>query len=155
MATWLFRGNPNDFDVDAYLRKHRDIVWYVHQRQLIPEMHIGDLVYIWRSEGSLPGTAGIVGRGILSGPVMVRSEDNVVVWLRKKPDASIPTVLIRLDDVRLTLRAGCLPRSEILQDEILRNLHAVSMPSVVNYRLSPAEETRLAQVWETRRIRDL
>jgi beta-glucanase (GH16 family) len=67
MATWLFRGNPKDFNVDAYLRTHRDIQWYVHQR----------------------------------------------------------------------------------------NLHAVSMPSVTNYKLTAVEEARLTQVWEGRRVRDL
>src|SRR5450830_907644 len=38
MATWLFRGNPRDFDVNTYLQVHRDIRWYVHQQLLIPEM---------------------------------------------------------------------------------------------------------------------
>jgi hypothetical protein len=29
------------------------------------------------------------------------------------------------------------------------------MPSVVNYKLTPVEEVRLAQVWEARKVRDL
>jgi hypothetical protein len=155
MATWLFRGNPKDFNVDAYLRTHRDIQWYVHQQLLIPEMHLGEPVYIWRSEGNSPGTTAIVAHGVLSGPAVVRPDSNFVTWLRKKPDISIPAVLILLDDVRLTLRAGCLLRSELLQDAILRNLHAVSMPSVTNYKLTAVEEARLTQVWEGRRVRDL
>ncbi|MHB8071512.1 MAG: hypothetical protein ACYDHF_06135 [Candidatus Cryosericum sp.] len=155
MATWLFRGNPRDFNVDTYLHTHRDIEWYVHQQLLIPEMHLGDPVYIWRSEGTLPGTAGIVAHGILSGPAVVRPDSNFVTWLRKKPDISIPAVLIRLDEVRLTPRAGCLLRSELIQDAILRNLQAVTAPSVINYKLTAVEEVRLAQVWEARRVRDL
>ncbi|MBA4365844.1 MAG: hypothetical protein C0398_07610 [Coprothermobacter sp.] len=155
MATWLFRGNPKDFDLNAYLQVHRDIRWYVHQQLLIPEMHLGDPVYIWRSDGGSPGTGGIVAHGILSGPAVVRPDSNFVTWLRKKPDVSIPTVLIRLDDVRLTPRSGCLLRSEILQDAILRNLHAIGMPSVTNYKLTAVEDARLAQVWEGRRLRDL
>ncbi|MFA4953831.1 MAG: hypothetical protein WC641_00800 [Patescibacteria group bacterium] len=155
MATWLFRGNPKDFDLNAYLQVHRDIRWYIHQQLLIPEMHLGDPVYIWRSDGGSPGTGGIVAHGILSGPAVVRPDSNFVTWLRKKPDVSVPTVLIRLDDVRLTPRSGCLLRSEILQDAILRNLHAIGMPSVTNYKLSAVEDARLAQVWEARRLRDL
>jgi len=155
MATWLFRGNPRDFDVNAYLQAHRDIRWYVHQQLLIPEMHLGDPVYIWRSDGGFPGTGGIVAHGFLSGPAVVRLDRNFVTWLRKEPNISIPTVLIRLDDIRLTLRSGCLLRTEILQDATLRNLHAISMPSVTNYKLTAVEDARLAQVWEARRVRDL
>ena len=155
MATWLFRGNPRDFDVNAYLQAHRDIRWYVHQQLLIPEMHLGDPVYIWRSDGGFPGTGGIVAHGFLSGPAVVRLDRNFVTWLRKEPNISIPTVLIRLDDIRLTPRSGCLLRTEILQDATLRNLHAISMPSVTNYKLTAVEDARLAQVWEARRLRDL
>jgi hypothetical protein len=155
MATWLFRGNPRDFDVNAYLQAHRDIRWYVHQQLLIPEMHLGDPVYIWRSDGAFPGTGGIVAHGFLSGPAVVRLDRNFVTWLRKEPNISIPTVLIRLDDIRLTPRSGCLLRTEILQDATLRNLHAISMPSVTNYKLTAVEDARLAQVWEARRLRDL
>jgi hypothetical protein len=81
MATWLFRGNPRDFDVNAYLQAHRDI--------------------------------------------------------------------------RLTPRSGCPLRMEIMQDAVLRNLQAISMPSVINYKLTAVEDARLAQVWEARRVRDL
>jgi hypothetical protein len=81
MATWLFRGNPRDFDVNAYLQAHRDIC--------------------------------------------------------------------------LTPRSGCLLRTEIVQDATLRNLHVISMPSVINYKLTAVEDARLAQVWEARRLRDL
>ena len=93
--------------------------------------------------------------GILSGPAVVRPDSSFVTWLRKKPDSSIPTVLIRLDDVRLTPRSGCLLRMEILQDAILRNLHVIGMPSVTNYKLTAVEDARLTQVWEGRRLRDL
>jgi hypothetical protein len=118
-------------------------------------MHLGDPVYVWRSDGGSPGTGGIVAHGFLSGPAVVRADSNFVTWLRKKPDISIPTVLIRLDDIRLTPRAGCLLRMEIIQDAILRNLQAISIPSVVNYKLTAVEDARLDQVWEARRVRDL
>lgn len=155
MATWLFRGNPRDFDINAYLQAHRDIRWYVHQQLLIPEMHLGDPVYIWRSDGDFPGTGGVVAHGFLSGPAVVRPDTGFVTWLRKKPDVSVPTVLVRLDDVRLTPRSGCLLRSEIVQDAILRNLHVISVPSVTNHKLTAVEDARLAQVWEARKVRDL
>jgi hypothetical protein len=44
---------------------------------------------------------------------------------------------------------------EIMQDAILRNLQAISMPHMVNYKLTAVEDARLDQVWEARRVRDL
>jgi len=155
MATWLFRGNPRDFDMNAYLQPHRDLQWYVRQHLLIPDMHIGDPVYIWRSNGDSPGTGGIVARGILSGPALVRPDNNFVTWLRRKPVPFVPTVLIRLDDIRLTPRAGCLLRSELLQDAILRNLDIISKPSLITCKLTAVQREQLGQMWEARRVRDL
>ncbi|MCX6097261.1 MAG: hypothetical protein NTZ77_02055 [Caldiserica bacterium] len=88
-------------------------------------------------------------------PAIIRPDTDFVTWLRKKPSISIPTVLIRLDDVRLTSRSGCLLRSDIMQDAILRNLQVISIPSVTNYKVTAIEELRLEQVWEARRVRDL
>ncbi|MGB9666877.1 MAG: hypothetical protein ACPL2N_06170 [Candidatus Cryosericum sp.] len=155
MATWLFRGNPRDFDVNAALQAHRDIRWLVRQQLLIPELHMGDPVYIWRSNGASPGTGGIVARGRLSGPVLVRPDVNFVTWLRRTPNPSIPTVLIWLDDIRLTPRGGCLLRSDLMQDAILRNLEAITKPSLTNSKLTAVQEARLEQVWEARRVHDL
>jgi len=155
VATWLFRGNPRDFDVNAYLRAHRDIRWHVHQQLLIPQLHTGDPLYIWRSNGNSPGTGGIVAHGILSGPALVRPDNDFVTWLRRKPDPSVPTVLVRLDDIRLTPRAGCLLRSELVLDPILRSLDIISKPSLTNVKLSAVQEERLEQMWEARRVREL
>jgi hypothetical protein len=155
MTTWLFRGNPRDFDMNAYLQPHRDLQWHVRQHLLMPEMHVGDRVFLWRSNGDMPGTAGIVARGSLVGTVLIRPHSDFVTWLRRKPDPSIPTVLIRLDDIRLTARAGCLLRSELVQDAILRNLEIISKPTLTSCKLSAVQQERLEQVWEARRVRDL
>ena len=155
MTTWLFQGNPRNFAVDEYLRAHRDITWHVRQELLSGEMRRGDPVYIWRADGNIPGTGGIVAHGTLSGPVMMRPHDDVGMWIRNKPSVTIQTVLVRLDDVRLTVREGCLLRRELQADSILRNLRILRMPGLTNYKLLPVEAECLALLWEGRRPRDL
>lgn len=49
MATWIFQGNPNIFDIDGYLEAcSGDFHWQVGRYQ--ENLSIGDKVYIWRSQ---------------------------------------------------------------------------------------------------------
>ena len=65
------------------------------------------------------------------------------------PDATEPTIMVRMDDVRLNVRAGCLPRSDIAEDAILRELGRIEESGKGICLLTDAEEQRLAAVRAT------
>ena len=46
MAAWLFQGNPDRFDVDAYLRADRHVYWTVARHE--NDIAVGDRVFLWR-----------------------------------------------------------------------------------------------------------
>ena len=46
-AHWIFQGNPNQFDVDRYVRGRQQIVWSVRQHK--DRILAGDRVLIWKS----------------------------------------------------------------------------------------------------------
>lgn len=49
-SVWIFQGNPDRFDVDAYLAGGADrITWQVSK--YADKIHIGDLAYLWRAAG--------------------------------------------------------------------------------------------------------
>jgi hypothetical protein len=50
MNTWIFQGNPDRFDVDAYLATWPNPVFWLVTRQA-NEMLLGDRVFLWRNEG--------------------------------------------------------------------------------------------------------
>lgn len=51
MNTWIFQGNPKHFDMDTYLTENEHITWSVRQKYLADQMQVGDIVFIWRSDG--------------------------------------------------------------------------------------------------------
>ena len=155
MPTWLLLGDSRDFDVNAYVKPQRDILWLVQDRRLVPDIRAGDQVYVWRSGEDSPDAAGIVACGVVTGAPAVRRATDFVTWLRTPPDATEPTIMVRMDDVRLNVRAGCLPRSDIAQDTILRELGSIEQTGKGICLLTDAEEQRLGQVWPARRVQDL
>jgi len=54
MATWIFQGNPNTFDVDGYLEQcNSSVLWLV--RQHAKEIAVGDcLIECLKNDPSAP-----------------------------------------------------------------------------------------------------
>ena len=61
-STWIFQGNPDIFNVNAYLEEQfaaeKPINWVVRQHR--SKVKTWDLVYIWRSAGKLRAESGVV-----------------------------------------------------------------------------------------------
>ena len=155
MPAWLVLGDSRDFDVNAYVKPQRDILWLLKNPHVVPDIRVGDQVYIWHSGDDSADAAGIIACGVITGPPAVRRATDFVTWLRSPRDATEPTIMVRMDDVRLNVRAGCLPRSDIADDTILRQLDRIEQTGKGICLLTDAEEQRLGQVWPARRVQDL
>jgi 5-methylcytosine-specific restriction enzyme A len=148
MTTWIFQGNPKDFQVDEYLRTRRDIVWAIRQEHLIEDISIDDVIYIWRSVGDNPHSGGIVAKGkIKSLPSTDISEDAPELWLEEEPK-QFSRVKIYLEDVRLTGVKGMINRDYILEDPILSNLLIIGNPIMTNYKLTKEHTEKINQWWK-------
>jgi predicted RNA-binding protein with PUA-like domain len=150
MTTWLFQGNPSNYTLDEYLRANMKVTWHVNQQRFAREMGPGDEVYIWRSDGLRPGTAGVVAVGVLTGRPGDEQDDGLGTWLDKKPAASIPSVRVLLHEIRLTDEDGFLSKRALLTDSVLSQLLVIRMPRATNYRLSEEEAQQLSQLWRER-----
>ena len=51
VQTWIFQGNPDQFDLDAYLgTSPTQLPWLV--TRYAQQIEVGDRVFIWRTKGS-------------------------------------------------------------------------------------------------------
>jgi hypothetical protein len=51
MQTWIFQGNPDDYDIDGYLNSRpAQLDWLV--TRYASEIAVGDRVYLWRKQGN-------------------------------------------------------------------------------------------------------
>jgi hypothetical protein len=74
MQTWIFQGNPDEYDIDGYLASRpSQVVWLV--TRYANEIASGDRVYLWRNQGKAKAVAGVIAEAIVTEPPTLRSED--------------------------------------------------------------------------------
>jgi len=153
MADWIFQGNPDRFDVNAYLSVYRNIYWTVatvgHQRQV----HPGDRVFLWRAAGSDKAIAGIVGLGTVAEPVAPKGEVQFPeylgdsLWKGQADQAGAMKAGIALSGIRLTPSAGMITREDLLLHPVLCRLTILRFAQASNFPITPNQADRLASLW--------
>ena len=72
--TWIFQGNPDEYDMDGYLASRpSQVVWLVtrYAKDILP----GDRVYLWRNQGKAKAVAGVIAEAIVTEAPQLRDED--------------------------------------------------------------------------------
>jgi hypothetical protein len=148
MQTWLFQGNPDDFDMDGYLASRPGHpVWLV--TRYASEIVIGDRVYIWRNQGTRGAIAGVVAEAIVTAAPTVRAEDQDALrfWRTDGPRRDTPQMRAGLRLVKVASAREVLQRSWCVDDPILRNLPNLQMAAGTNYRVGRDQALRLDALW--------
>src|SRR5687768_10739341 len=117
MASWLFQGNPDLFDIDRYFEGRREVLWTVRQPHLAPHMHPGDPVFFWRAAGDEKGDRGVIAAGALLEVPRDQDDDPEAVpfWKGKTQNGSALRVRIELS--RVCNRKKGMVRIEWLKDD--------------------------------------
>lgn len=153
MPAWIFQGNPDRFDINAYLGQERDVYWSVrlglHQKQV----QIGDTVYIWRAAGSKKLDAGIVTHGVVTEECVpkekVRHPERLYGSLWSDPSLDPPGARagVHLNEVRLTTAEGMVTRRHFEADEDLSQMAIIQVRTGTNFRVAPKEARKIAELW--------
>ena len=53
MKTWIYQGTPDKFDIEKY-SKYEYLLWLLNQEEQLPDIRVGDMVYLWRSNAGDP-----------------------------------------------------------------------------------------------------
>jgi len=133
---WIFQGNPDRFAIDDYLACFPELIYWYTPRYAA-EIQLADRVFIWRS-GSL---AGVVAVGVVEEtPVQakdVRHQEALgrELWTGEAPDPLEVETGIRLDEVRLTIEEGMIPRASVKAQPSLSNSTIIRIPNGTVFRL--------------------
>ena len=149
MQTWIFQGNPDQFDLDAYLATSpTQLPWLV--TRYAEQIAVGDRVFIWRTQGSTKkNDAGIVAEATVVAPPMPRSEsaDAVPFW-RSNSEQAVEVrsrALLRLNRVASTNEV--LRREWLTGDAVLSDLPNLKMAAGTNYPVTQEHAARLYALW--------
>jgi hypothetical protein len=148
MRAWLFQANPGSYAIDGYLASREHITWTVRQAYFAPEMHAGDVVYLWRTLGRGESVdAGVVASGVLLGPSGVFEDDTDALRFGMD-DVSGPALRVRIRLTKVATKRQILKREWMTQDPVLSDLAILNQPDLTNYLVNEKHTARLAKLWE-------
>jgi len=148
MGTWIFQGNPDDYDIDAYLSSRpAQLVWLVSR--YASEIAVGDRVYLWRNQGKQSAIPGFVAEAIVTTAPELRGEDpdGVKFWRTEGPRATAPQVRAVMRLVKVATTREVIRRDWCLEDPILRDLPNLKMQAGTNYPVPHDLALRLDALW--------
>ncbi|MDD1520024.1 MULTISPECIES: HNH endonuclease [Bradyrhizobium] len=148
MQTWIFQGNPDQFDLSAYLGTFPiQLPWLVTRYS--EQIAVGDRVFIWRTQGSARKDAGVIAEATVVAPTMPRPEsaDAIPFWLANIEQAAqvLPRVLLGLN--RVAAAKEVLQRDWLTQDPVLADLPNLKMAAATNYPVTRQQAARLYALW--------
>ncbi len=136
---WIFQGNPNQFDVDGYIRGRQEILWSVRQHK--DHILAGDRVLVWRS-GATGGV--IAGCSVLAPPSKEILEDAPELW-KEKLD-------IQTGEMRCRLRVEdsfvTTPIARAAIKAILPELSILRAPQGTNFEITQTDYETIIKLRE-------
>lgn len=147
MATWIFQGSPDKFDIEGYLAAGLEkITWMVtrHADRIQP----GDLVYIWQAAGKKKATSGIIASATVISEVWSGVDEEAAVPFWKAEGAeSVVSDRVWLRVQKVSNRKEIIKRNWLSEDPICKDLLIVRQSAGTNYPVSPTHAQRIASLW--------
>jgi hypothetical protein len=151
VTDWIFRGNREDFDIDAYLKDFDYIYWAVKYPKHQVEMQVGDRVFIWRSKGKSKDPYGLVAYGkITEAPIdksKVLHPEFLLEEYWEKREVSEIKVGIKIEETRLDIKKGLVESSLLLRDKELSKMQLLTARQGTNFKLATSEFSKIWSLW--------
>lgn len=149
MAAWIFQGNPRKFDIDDYVSRYPELIYWRTPRY-DKDISVGDRAFLWRSSPN----AGVIAIGtVIESPTpasAVRHPEALGddLWRADKPDtAEVKKTGIHIDEIRLSDEEGYVHRSAVEDDPNLSKATIITMPSGTVFPLDCAQVLALEKLW--------
>jgi hypothetical protein len=145
---WVFQGNPEKFDVDDYVVRYPELIYWRTPRYA-SQISVGDRAFVWRSGAR----AGAIAIGVVVEPptpgtgVMHPEALGADLWRSEDPDPAELRTGIHLEDVRLTAEEGCVLRTTAKEDDDLASAAIITMPNGTVFSLTSTQTAVLERMW--------
>jgi len=154
MRHWLFQGNPDQFDVDAYMKSAERIYWSVSVKKYQREISLGDVVYLWRAQGKAKAVSGVVAKAVvietckpkdkLEHPTWLYDQ----LWMPESKEKSDHKVGLLVESYRLHPEDAMVTSGDFRSDTILSESNIIKVRVGSNFPLSADEAKRISQLWD-------
>jgi 5-methylcytosine-specific restriction enzyme A len=104
----------------------------------------GDTVYVWRADGGVKGSGGVVARGVVAGEPISMAEPSQY-WYEEPNDEEVLKVPITVSEQRVD--GSYLNRLDLKDHEVLQSLRIHSIRKNTNYLLTKEQAEALQELW--------
>lgn len=148
MKTWIFIQDPRKFFLNKYLQSRKVIFWELSNQLVAKHIQPNDRVYIWRADGDLSNSGGIIARGhVISSPRLM-DDDAYLLWREPPPDEPALRIRIKLESVRISYELGMLTKPELLKEVAMEDfLISTSKKSAIQC-LSKLQTALINRLWK-------
>ncbi len=148
MATWVFQGNPEKFDIDDYVARYPELIYWRTPRHA-KEISIGDRAFLWRSGPNAGAIAiGTVVEPPTPGSAVLHPEAlGNDLWRSEEPDPEEAKTGIHLDEVRLSEEDGYVPRGAAKDDPDIAKATIITIPNGTVFPLDRQQTKALERLW--------
>lgn len=144
MASYLFQGNPDRFDIDGYLQaaidQDREISWSVKQHK--NSIQPGDTVYLWRAAGKDRNESGVIAQAVCVSQVDLTAPDSFAQSYWKDPPNTESRVKLELQSLNLKHKK-IIKKEWIEEDPQLKDLSILKQAQGTNFVITKSESSRL------------
>jgi hypothetical protein len=147
-VAWVFQGNPKIFDIDDYVARYPELIYWRtprHQSQIT----IGDRAIIWRAGRDAGAIAiGTVVETPTPGTKVKHPEalgDDL--WRAETPSPDELRTGIHLEEIRPTPAEGFLPRAIVMTDAALAGITLITMPNGTVFPLDTLQTQAIERLW--------
>ncbi|MEK4536335.1 HNH endonuclease [Peribacillus sp. FSL K6-1552] len=149
MNTWIFQGNPKDFDIDRYIQNQKYIWWALRQRRFRDKIKLDDEVFMWRSNGDKRGTGGILAKTRVVGLPQERLNDESAKDYWHTKAWKKPYLGVKLEVLEVRMLEGFISRLSLLEHTVLKDLLILRQRTQTNYLLSLEHAIELQKLWNS------
>lgn len=154
MATWIFQGNPELYDLIRYFKEEKIVRWDVNQSHFEYMIAPGDIVYIWRSNGSSGELfGGVIAKGTVVNNPLIMPPHRPDLWFVKPQNYLVHDlrVDIEIEEYRSKKLDGMLRAADLKIDPNFKNARIIKWHQETNYLLDCDTAKYLEELWNKAR----
>lgn len=145
---WVFQGSPEKFDVDDYLSRYPELIYWRTPRY-VKDIAIGSRAFIWRAgrESGAVAAGTVVEAPVIRTAVAHPEALGDDLWVAEVPDPDEAATGIHIDEIRLGIDQHMVQREFVKGDPDLASTTLIRMPNATVFKLTPVETRALERLW--------
>jgi 5-methylcytosine-specific restriction endonuclease McrA len=148
MPAWIFQGNPSRFDVDDYVMRYPELIYWRTPRYG-SQISLGDRAFVWRAgrRSGMIAIGKVVEIPVPASHVKHPEALGDDLWRAEPPAGDEPKTGIHLHEVRISDAEPFVPRGAVMADPLFSSATIITMPNGTVFPVTSEQSAALERLW--------